>query len=99
MWILLNHGSMTDEKDPSKFINLSDVCPYITLLLSLATNLEVALQNTKYQHQDSGITNTHIVWNLLNHGSTTDERYSYTFHTLFGHVDRKLHYSEVWPPT
>jgi hypothetical protein len=74
MWILLNNVSMTEQKDPYKFINLSDFCPYITLLRSLATYLEVALGNTTYQHQDSGITNTYIAWNLLNHVSMTDER-------------------------
>jgi hypothetical protein len=51
--------------------------------------------NTKYQHQDSGIPNTHITWLILNHGSMTDERYPSIFNKLFGYFAYKLHLFKV----
>jgi hypothetical protein len=64
------------------FIFFWDILPinYTTQKLG---HLEVSLGNTKYQHQYSGITNTHITWLLLNHFSMTDGRDPSVFNKPF----------------
>jgi hypothetical protein len=63
--------------------------------LKLATYLEVALGNTKYHHQDSGIPNTGFMLILLYHGSRTSERDPYMYNNISGEFAHKLHYFEV----
>jgi hypothetical protein len=72
--VLLDHGSRTNEWDPSIFYNLSSEFPHkLPLLLNLATYLEEALGITKYHHQEGGIPNTGFVSVLLDHDSRKNE--------------------------
>jgi hypothetical protein len=54
------------------------------------------IRTQKKQHQDGGITYTHIRWLFLNHLWTTYERDPYTFYKLFGHVAHKLQHFQNW---
>jgi hypothetical protein len=58
----------------------------------LATYLEVALGNTKYNHQYSGITNKRFMFVNLDHGSRTSESDPSIFYNLSSGFAHKLHY-------
>jgi hypothetical protein len=61
----------------------------------LVAYLEVALGNTKYHHQDSGIPNTGFMLVLLDNGSRTNERDPSIYNNLSGEFAHRLHYFEV----
>jgi hypothetical protein len=71
--------------------------PKSTLHSSIATYLAVE-RNIEYQHTDSGILDTQIVWLLLSLFLMIDERHSCTFFILFRHFGHKLHYIKVLKP-
>jgi hypothetical protein len=56
------------------FIIFHESLPINYTTLKLATYLEEALGNKKYHHHDSGIPNTGLMLDLLDHGSRTNER-------------------------
>jgi hypothetical protein len=68
---------------------------YFSGILSFSASLEVALGNTKYHHQDSGIPNTGFMLVLLDHGSRTNERDPSIFYNFSREFPHELHYFEV----
>jgi hypothetical protein len=79
MSVLLDHCSRTNERDPSIFIIFPESLPINYTTLKLATYLEVALGNTKCNHQVSCIRNARFMLVLLDHSSRTNERDPYIF--------------------
>jgi hypothetical protein len=77
------------------FINFQDSLPINYTTLKLVAYLEVALGNTKYHHQDSGIPKTVFIPVLLDHGSRTTGGDSFIFYKLSGQFAHKLHSFEV----
>jgi hypothetical protein len=96
MWLLLNHGAMTDGRDPSTFYKLyryfANYKQYIT------ASLKVELRHTKYLHHESCISNTENTCLLMNHRSVTNEKYSFTFYKMLGPFVHNLHCIKDGPP-
>jgi hypothetical protein len=57
----------------------------------------VALQDTKYEQQDSGISNTNYRWINFNLISIANERDPSTLYDFFGYVAHAINYSKVDP--
>jgi hypothetical protein len=92
MWPPLNNCSMTNERDTSIFISFPASLPIKYTTSNLDTYLEVALESSKYHHQDGGILNTGIRLVLLDHGSMVDERDPSIFYNLSWQFAHELHY-------
>jgi hypothetical protein len=71
MSVLLDHCSRTNESDPSIFIIFLESLPTTYTTSKLASDLEEALGNKKYHHQDRGIPNTRLMSVPLDHGART----------------------------
>jgi hypothetical protein len=71
--VLLDHGSIVDERDPSIFKTFPVSFPMNYTTSNLATYLEVVLGSSKYHHQDGDIPNTGSRMVFLDHGSMVDE--------------------------
>jgi hypothetical protein len=81
MWLLLNHGAMTDERDPSTFNKVTRY--FVHDIQYIATRLKVKLRHTKYLHKDSCIPNIENTCLLMNHRSMTNKKYSSTFYKIW----------------
>jgi hypothetical protein len=81
MWLLLNHGAMTDGRDPSTFYKVSRYFAHD--IQYIAARLKVELRHTKYLHHNSCIPNTGNTCLLMNHISMTNEKYSSAFYNIW----------------
>jgi hypothetical protein len=95
MAVLLYHCSSTNERDPSIFIIFTECLPINYTTLKLATYLQEALGITAYHHQNHSIPNTRFMSDLLDHGSSTNERNPSIVYSLYGVFAHKLHYFKV----
>jgi hypothetical protein len=77
------------------FITFPDSLPMNYTTLKLTTYLEVARGNTKYNHQDGGITNIGIGLVLLDHGSMVDKSDHSFLNNLSRQFAHELHYFKV----
>jgi hypothetical protein len=95
MLVLLDHGSRTNESGQSIFYNLFRELAHTIQYIELATYLEEALGNTKYDHQYSGIPKKGFLLVLLVHGSRSNERYPSIFNKFSREFAYELQYFEV----